>query len=80
MIWYQLGTGCRLNENWLVFARAAYEKANGGVALRLSPADGQKSLGIGGSYTMDAMKITAGLEYMLFGNAIDASNRGVQGQ
>ena len=80
MISYQLGTGCRLNENWLVFARAAYEKANGGVALRLSPTNGQKSLGIGGSYTMDAMKITAGLEYVLLGNAIDASDRGVQGQ
>ncbi|QYK40014.1 MAG: hypothetical protein KF887_11125 [Paracoccaceae bacterium] len=74
VITYQLGVGRRLNENWSVFARASYEKANGGVASRLSPTDGSRSIGIGGTYTKDNMKITAGVEYIKLGDAIDGSS------
>ncbi len=70
---YQLGIGRRLNENLSVFARASYEKANGGVASRLSPTDGMRSIGIGGTYTKDKMKVTAGVEYAELGDAIDGS-------
>lgn len=73
VITYQLGVGRRLNENLSVFARIGYEKSNGGVASRLAPTDGSKSIGIGGSYTKDNMKITAGLEYVELGDAIDGS-------
>lgn len=73
VVTWQLGVGRRLNENVSVFARATYEKANGGEASRLSPTDGSKSLGIGGSYTMDNMKITAGIEYVKLGDAVDGS-------
>ncbi len=70
---YQLGVGRRLNENLSVFARIGYEKANGGVASRLAPTDGSKSIGIGGTYTKDNMKFTAGLEYVEVGDAVDGS-------
>ena len=74
VISYQLGIGRRLNENLSVFARAGYEKANGGVASRLAPTDGSRSIGIGGSYTKDNMKITGGVEYVKLGDGVDASN------
>jgi long-subunit fatty acid transport protein len=70
---YQLGVGRRLNENLSVFARIGYEKANGGTASRLAPTDGSRSFGIGGTYTRDNMKITAGLEYVKVGDAVDGS-------
>jgi long-chain fatty acid transport protein len=70
---YQLGVGRRLNDNWSVFARLGYEKANGGEASRLAPTDGSRSIGLGGSYTKDNMKITGGVEYVKLGNATDGS-------
>lgn len=70
---WQLGVGRRLNENFSVFARVGYEKSDGGIASRLSPTDGQRSIGIGGTYTKDNMKITAGLEYVKLGGAVDGS-------
>lgn len=73
VISYQLGVGRRLNENLSVFARVGYEKSNGGVASRLAPTDGSRSFGIGGSYTKDNMKITAGVEYVELGDAVDGS-------
>ncbi len=73
VISYQIGIGRKLNENLSVFARAGYEKANGGVASRLAPTDGSRSIGIGGSYTKDNMKITGGIEYVKLGDAVDGS-------
>lgn len=74
VVTWQLGVGRRLNETWSVFARATYEKANGGEASRLAPTDGSKAIGIGGTYTKDAMKITAGVEYVELGDAVDGSD------
>lgn len=73
VVTYQIGVGRRLNENFSVFARLGYEKSNGGVASRLSPTDGSRSIGIGGTYTKDAIKVTAGLEYVKVGDAVDGS-------
>jgi long-subunit fatty acid transport protein len=73
VITWQLGIGRRLNENLSVFARATYEKANGGIASRLAPTDGSTAIGIGGSYTKDNIKVTAGLEYVQVGDAVDSS-------
>ncbi len=70
---YQLGLGRKINDNLSVFARLGYEKATGGVASRLSPTDGMQSIGIGGSWTKDNMKITGGLEYVKLGDATDGS-------
>jgi long-chain fatty acid transport protein len=79
VITYQLGIGRRINENWSVFARASFEDSKGGIASRLSPTDGQKTFGIGGTYTKDAMKITAGIEYVDLGDAIDGSGTVFEG-
>ena len=71
---YRIGVGRRINDSLSVFGRVTYEDANGDVASRLSPTDGSTAIGIGGSYTMDAMKITAGVEYVQLGDATDASD------
>ena len=79
VITYQLGVGRKLTDNFSVFARVGYEKANGGVSSRLAPTDGSKSFGIGGSFTQDGMKITAGLEYAKLGDAVDGSGTKFEG-
>lgn len=73
VISYQLGVGRRINDNLSVFARVGYEAANGDVASRLSPTDGKQSIGIGGSWTQDNVKVTGGVEYVKLGDAVDAS-------
>ncbi|MEO6298666.1 MAG: outer membrane protein transport protein [Paracoccaceae bacterium] len=70
---YQLGIGRKLNDQFSVFARVSYEKANNDTASRLSPTDGMKSIGVGGTWTHDNMKVTGGLEYVKLGDAVDAS-------
>ncbi|MFV0491566.1 MAG: OmpP1/FadL family transporter [Pseudorhodobacter sp.] len=73
-VWtWRLGVGRRINDNFSVFGRVGYEKSNGGISSRLAPTDGRKSIGVGGTYTRDNMKITAGLEYIKIGEAIDGS-------
>jgi long-chain fatty acid transport protein len=70
---YQLGIGRKINDNLSLFARVGYEAATGDVASRLSPTDGMQSIGIGGSWTQDNIKITGGLEYVKLGDAVDGS-------
>ncbi len=71
---YRLGVGRRLNDSLSVFGRVTYEKSNGGEASRLAPTDGSTAIGIGGTYTMDNVKFTGGIEYVMLGDATDASN------
>lgn len=66
---YRLGVGRRLNDQFAVFGRVTYEAANGGEASRLAPTDGQLSIGLGGTYTMDNVEITGGVEYAWLGDA-----------
>jgi long-subunit fatty acid transport protein len=73
VITYRLGVGRRINDDLSVFGRVTYEAGNGGEASRLSPTDGSTSIGVGGSYTMDGVKITGGIEYAMLGDATDAS-------
>ena len=70
---YRLGVGRRINDKLSVFGRVTYEKANGGEASRLAPTDGSTSVGFGGTYTMDNVKFTGGIEYAMLGDATDAS-------
>ncbi len=74
VITYQIGIGRKLNDNWSIFTRASYEKANGGVSSRLAPTDGQSTFGVGGTYTKDNLKVTGGVEYIRVGDAVDGSN------
>lgn len=76
---FQLGVGRRLNEKFSIFARASYEEAKGGIASRLSPTDGQKTFGIGGTYTHENVKVTAGIEYIDIGDAVDGSGTEFEG-
>ncbi len=69
----RLGVGRKINDNLSVFGRATYEKANGGVASRLSPSDGSRAFGFGGTYTMDDIKITGGIEFVKVGDATDGT-------
>ena len=46
-----------------------YEKANGGLSTNLGPKDGYYSLGLGGTYTIDNVKISGGLRYVMIGDA-----------
>ena len=73
VITYQLGVGRKINDTLSVFARLGYEKPTGGEASRLSPTDGMTSIGLGGSWTQDNIKITGGLEYVMLGDAVDGS-------
>jgi len=68
---YRLGVGRRVSDDLSVFARVTYEDAQGGISSRLAPTDGLASYGIGGSYTIDAVEITGGIEYAVLGNAND---------
>lgn len=73
VISYELGIGRRINEQVSVFARIGYEESDGEEASRLSPTDGRRSFGIGGSWTKDNIKVTGGVEYVKLGDAVDAS-------
>ena len=69
---YQLGVGRRINDKLSLFARIGYEKSNGNIDSQLLPTDGSRSIGIGGSYTVDNMKITGGIEYVKLGDVTDS--------
>lgn len=73
VISYQLGVGRKINDQLSVFARLGYEKPTGGEASRLSPTDGMSSIGLGGSWSQGAVKVTGGLEYVMLGDAVDGS-------
>ncbi|MDO6589565.1 MULTISPECIES: OmpP1/FadL family transporter [Rhodobacterales] len=73
VITYRLGVGRRINDDLSIFGRVTYEAGNGAEASRLSPTDGSTSIGIGGSYTMNGVKFTGGIEYAMLGDATDAS-------
>ena len=70
---FRLGVGRRINDNLSVFGRVTYEDASGDVASRLAPTDGSTAFGFGGSYTMDNVKITGGIEYVMLGDATDGA-------
>lgn len=70
---YRIGVGRRINDDLSVFTRVTYEKDNGGEASRLSPTDGSTSIGVGGSYTVNNVEFTGGLEYAMLGDATDGS-------
>jgi long-chain fatty acid transport protein len=79
VIGYQLGVGRKINENLSLFVRAGYEASDGKVASRLAPTDGRSSVGFGGSWKQDKMKITGGIEYVTLGDAVDASGTKFEG-
>lgn len=73
VVTYELGVGRKINDSLSVFARIGYEKSENDVASRLAPTDGSRSIGIGGTFTKNNMKITGGIEYVDLGDAVDGS-------
>jgi len=69
VVTYTLGVGRKFSENWSGAVTLGHEKAQGGTASTLAPTDGYLSVGLGGTYTQDNMKITAGVRYVKIGDA-----------
>lgn len=70
---YTLGLGRKFNEQWSGAIVLAYE-GDGGVPVgNLGPTDGYKSIGLAATYTLDSMKITAGVRYIEIGDATTTS-------
>ena len=66
---YALGVGRKFSDNWSAAVTLGYEKPIGDFSSNLGPADGQKSIGLGATYTRDNMKITSGVRYVDIGDA-----------
>lgn len=73
-ITYTLGLGRKFTEAWSGAITASYEPSTGDLTGNLGPNDGYKSIGIGATYTHEAMKITGGVRYVELGGA---TTRGV---
>jgi long-subunit fatty acid transport protein len=66
---YNLGIGRRFSEQWSGAVTASYEASDGELTGNLGPTDGAASIGLAATYTMDAVKITAGVRYVDIGDA-----------
>lgn len=66
---YSLGVGRKFTDSFSGALTLGYEKGTGELASNLSPTDGYLSVGLGGTYTKDNMKITAGVRYVDLGDA-----------
>ncbi len=66
---YNLGIGRRFNEQWSAAATIGYEAGDGERTGNLGPTDGMTSFGLAATYTMDNVKITAGVRYVDIGGA-----------
>ena len=70
---YSLGVGRKFSDSFSGALTLGYEKGTGELASNLSPTDGYLSVGLGGTYTKDNMKITAGVRYVDLGDATTES-------
>jgi long-subunit fatty acid transport protein len=73
IITYNLGVGRKFNDQWSGAVTLGYEKTHGDPIGNLSATDGNKSVGLAVTYTMDNMKITGGLRYIDIGDATTTS-------
>jgi long-subunit fatty acid transport protein len=65
---YNLGLGRRFSDEWSGAVTAGYEAANGGFSGNLSSTDGNKSLGVAATRTIDNLRITGGVRYIWVGD------------
>lgn len=67
---YSVGVGRRFTDEWAGQVSVGYEAASDDdLVSPLSPTNGQYSLSIGGSYTMDNVVISGGVRYTMLGDA-----------
>ena len=69
VVTFNIGLGRRFSENWSDAVTLGHERSNGDLTGNLNPVDGYTSIGLGGSYTKDNMKISAGVTYAWLGDA-----------
>lgn len=67
---YTLGIGRKFNETWSGALTLGFEEPSDddGFSSNLGPTDGFWSVGLGGSYSRDKMKISAGVRYVAIGD------------
>jgi long-chain fatty acid transport protein len=75
---YSVGIGRRLSDSLSAAVSVGYEAAQGGYAGNLGPTDGNISVGLGGTYTAADYKFTAGVRYIMIGDA-DTENPAAPG-
>ncbi|MBN2630823.1 MAG: hypothetical protein JXR75_09835 [Rhodobacteraceae bacterium] len=66
---YSIGVGRKFSDAFAGAISIGYEKTHGGIVGNLGPTDGYKSIQVGGTYTHENMKISAGVRYVDIGNA-----------
>ncbi len=66
---YTLGVGRKFSDTWSGAVTLGYESQTGGFASNLGPTDGYWSIGLGGTYTRNNMKVTGGIRYVAIGDA-----------
>jgi len=66
---YTLGVGRRFTENWAGSISVSHDTGNGNPTSNLGPLGKRNSIGVGASYTLDAMTISAGVQYSRIGSA-----------
>ncbi|SLN41880.1 Outer membrane protein transport protein (OMPP1/FadL/TodX) [Aquimixticola soesokkakensis] len=66
---YTLGVGRKFSDSFAGSFSIGYEKSGNGTVSNLGPTDGYWSAQIGGQYTMDKVKISGGLRYVMIGDA-----------
>jgi long-subunit fatty acid transport protein len=69
VITYNLGLGRRFNDQWSGAVTAGYEASTDGFSGNLGPTNGNTSLGLGVTHTMDNVRITGGVRYIWIGDA-----------
>lgn len=66
---YNVGIGRRFSDQWSGAVTLGYEASDGVATGNLGPTDGMTSVGVAATYTMDTVKITAGVRYVDIGDA-----------
>ena len=66
---YNIGIGRKFSDSFSGAISFGYEAHKGGIVGNLGPTDGVRSVQIGGTYTRDNMKISAGVRYIDIGDA-----------
>ena len=72
-ITYTLGVGRKFSDTWSGAFSLTYENSTGPLVSPLAPTDGRFGATLAGIYTRENMKITAGINYTMLGDADPAT-------
>lgn len=73
-ILYTLGVGRKFSEAWSGAFSVSYEDSTGPLVSPLAPTDGRFGASLAGIYTRDNMKVSAGINYTMLGDARPATS------